>query len=200
MSKATQAIKTPDAAPKPKPAPKPGKGNRTARHSALSKEEKQQLLNDALALQKDPNFQSVLLGNLGIIAKHHGVTALTKATGLCRETHYLALKPKGNPSTINLLLILKGLGIKVDIVIRGAPHKYQQSISKAMGNYNFGMLKLALRKYCDEAYGLNVVSHQAEMCRTSIYRIVGDNGNPNTTNLIKIINAIEGDLTLEALD
>jgi len=208
------AITAPKKAPKPadatskrkaKPAKanktaSPGKGNRSRRFEALTKPQKEALLKEILKAQGTPDFQKQLLTNLHTMAKHYGFTALAKRTSFSREAHYIALKPSGNPSVMFLFSLLRALGVRVDLVISKATTKNQASISKAMEHYNFQMLKTALRTFADDMSGLKAVALDAEMCRTSIYRMIGDTGNPNTKNFIKILNAIDGKLAFSIID
>lgn len=178
----------------------PGKGNRSRRFAVLTKPQKEALLKEVLKAQGTPDFQKQLLTNLHTMAKHYGFTALAQKTSFSREAHYIALKPSGNPSVMFLFSLLRTLGVRVNLVISKATPKNQASISKAMEYYNFQMLKTALRTFADDMHGLKAVALDAEMCRTSIYRMVGDQGNPSTKNFIKILNAVDGKLTFSVVD
>jgi len=54
-------------------------------------------------------------GALGTIARAHGMTALSKETGLTREALYKALGDKGNPTLDTLLKVTKALGVRLAI-------------------------------------------------------------------------------------
>lgn len=52
---------------------------------------------------------------LGTIARSHGMTALSKETGITREALYKALGDKGNPTLDTLLKVTKALGVRLAI-------------------------------------------------------------------------------------
>ncbi|MFC0205445.1 addiction module antidote protein [Novosphingobium soli] len=52
---------------------------------------------------------------LGTIARSHGMTALSKETGITREALYKALGEKGNPTLDTLLKVTKALGLRLAI-------------------------------------------------------------------------------------
>lgn len=52
---------------------------------------------------------------LGTLARAHGMTALSKETGITREALYKALGDKGNPTLDTLLKVTKALGVRLAI-------------------------------------------------------------------------------------
>ena len=65
------------------------------------------LLNDALA-----TGDSGVVGNiLQMIAGAHGISALSRGTGIGRSSLYKAIGPEANPTLETLLKVLSGLGI-----------------------------------------------------------------------------------------
>lgn len=54
-------------------------------------------------------------GALSTIARSHGMTALSKETGITREALYKALGDKGNPTLDTLLKVTKALGLRLAI-------------------------------------------------------------------------------------
>lgn len=52
---------------------------------------------------------------LNDIARAHGITDLSRETGLSREALYKALGPSGNPTLTTLLAVTKALGIRLSV-------------------------------------------------------------------------------------
>jgi probable addiction module antidote protein len=52
---------------------------------------------------------------LGVIARSHGMTQISKDTGLGRESLYKALSGDGNPSFDTILKVTKALGLKLRV-------------------------------------------------------------------------------------
>jgi probable addiction module antidote protein len=52
---------------------------------------------------------------LGVIARSHGMTQISKETGLGRESLYKALSGDGNPSFDTILKVTKALGLKLRV-------------------------------------------------------------------------------------
>jgi probable addiction module antidote protein len=52
---------------------------------------------------------------LGVIARSHGMTQISKETGLGRESLYKALSGEGNPSFDTILKVTKALGLQLRV-------------------------------------------------------------------------------------
>ncbi|MDC7683262.1 putative addiction module antidote protein [Asticcacaulis sp. BYS171W] len=52
---------------------------------------------------------------LNDVARAHGITDLSRETGLSRETLYKAFGSTGNPTLSTLLAVVKALGIKLSV-------------------------------------------------------------------------------------
>lgn len=52
---------------------------------------------------------------LGVVARAHGMTQLSKDTGLGRESLYNALSGEANPSFDTILKVLKALGMQLHV-------------------------------------------------------------------------------------
>ncbi|WP_343685366.1 addiction module antidote protein [Asticcacaulis sp.] len=52
---------------------------------------------------------------LNDIARAHGISDLSRETGLTRETLYKAFGSAGNPTLSTLLAVIKALGIKLSV-------------------------------------------------------------------------------------
>jgi probable addiction module antidote protein len=74
-----------------------------------SEEEMLEYLNTILA-ENDPQLLAAALGD---IARTKGMTAVSKDTGLGRESLYKALSENGNPSFSTVLKVLASLGIRL---------------------------------------------------------------------------------------
>jgi probable addiction module antidote protein len=57
--------------------------------------------------ESDPN---VLLAALGDIARSEGMSKLTREVGVTRESLYVSLSSKGNPSFATVFKVLRALG------------------------------------------------------------------------------------------
>lgn len=56
---------------------------------------------------------------LGVIARAHGMTQLSKETGLGRESLYKALSGEANPSFDTILKVTKALGLQIRVEVLG---------------------------------------------------------------------------------
>lgn len=52
---------------------------------------------------------------LGVVARAHGMTQLSKDTGLGRESLYKALSGEGNPSFDTVLKVIRALGMQLHV-------------------------------------------------------------------------------------
>ena len=52
---------------------------------------------------------------LGNIARAHGMTQLSRDTGLAREGLYKALSENGNPEFVTVMKVIKALGLKLHV-------------------------------------------------------------------------------------
>lgn len=76
----------------------------------------EEYLNEAL---KDNDLKAFLVALMSIAkAKHGGVTAFAKETGYSRQTIYIALSEKGNPTFdfLNNFLNVMGLHLQVEAI------------------------------------------------------------------------------------
>jgi probable addiction module antidote protein len=86
-----------------------------------NKEDMTALLEAALE-DRDPR---VIAAAIGDIARAQGMTKIAKATGLSRESHYLALSPEGNPELDTFIKVVHALGIQLHATaIAGRVHQF----------------------------------------------------------------------------
>ena len=52
---------------------------------------------------------------LNTIARSHGMSALSRETGISREALYKAFSEKGNPTLVTLLKVMKAFGVRLSI-------------------------------------------------------------------------------------
>lgn len=52
---------------------------------------------------------------LGVVARAHGISQLSKETGLTRETLYKSLSDEGNPTLSTLTKVMKAMGMQVTV-------------------------------------------------------------------------------------
>jgi probable addiction module antidote protein len=62
----------------------------------------------------EEGFETFLVALRDIVKAQGGMTALSKATGLGRESLYKTLSPNGNPEFKTIVIILDALGLKID--------------------------------------------------------------------------------------
>ena len=68
-------------------------------------------LNDAMA-SGDP---AVVAAALGVIARAHGASRLSREAGVSRAALYNGLKPGGNPTLATVMGVMKELGLKLTV-------------------------------------------------------------------------------------
>lgn len=56
-----------------------------------------------------------ILGALNTIARSHGMTALSRETGVSREALYRAFSDSGNPTLDTLLRVMKAFGVRLAV-------------------------------------------------------------------------------------
>lgn len=66
------------------------------------------------AVFEDGDAEDIRKG-LNNVARAHGITDLSRETGLSREALYKALGPSGNPTLTTLLAVTKALGIRLSV-------------------------------------------------------------------------------------
>jgi probable addiction module antidote protein len=66
------------------------------------------------AALQDPN-PAVLHAAIGDVAKARGITAVSKKTGLGRESLYKALAPGAKPRYDTVIKVLRALGVKLAV-------------------------------------------------------------------------------------
>ncbi len=73
-----------------------------------------------IALYPEAAFEdgdpAVIAAAIGDAARAHGMTKLTKDTGLAREALYRALSEDGNPELATVLKVLKASGLKLSAI------------------------------------------------------------------------------------
>ncbi|UXC90151.1 MULTISPECIES: addiction module antidote protein [unclassified Sphingobium] len=74
-------------------------------------EDQAELLADALTT----GDVHVIAKAIGIVARAHGMTELSKETGIKRQQLYRALGPDGNPTLETMLKVLPALGLRMRI-------------------------------------------------------------------------------------
>jgi len=72
---------------------------------------------DTVLEDDDP---ALLAAALGDIARARGMTALSKATGLSRESLYKSLSGERIPTTETLFKVIHALGFKLSVTLRDA--------------------------------------------------------------------------------
>lgn len=56
---------------------------------------------------------SLVAAALGDMARAKGMTAISRETGLGRESLYKALSPEGNPEFVTILKVVRALGLRL---------------------------------------------------------------------------------------
>jgi probable addiction module antidote protein len=74
-------------------------------------EDRAELLADALAT----GDASVIAAAIGIVARAHGMTELSRETGMKRQQLYRAFGPEGNPTLETIVKVLPALGLRMRI-------------------------------------------------------------------------------------
>ena len=74
-----------------------------------------EMINAYLEEALEEGDPSLITSVLGDIAKAKGMTALSKETGLARESLYRTLSSKGNPELSSFLKIIKALGLHLEL-------------------------------------------------------------------------------------
>jgi probable addiction module antidote protein len=67
---------------------------------------------DAVLQESDP---ALLAAALGDVARAKGMTQISRATGLGRESLYKALSPEGNPELGTVLKVVQSLGLRLRV-------------------------------------------------------------------------------------
>jgi probable addiction module antidote protein len=80
----------------------------------LQSEEDMALYLDA-CIEDDPGDGSLIRTALGSIARAKGMNQLVHATGISRETLYLALSSDGNPEFSTIMQVIRALDLKLRI-------------------------------------------------------------------------------------
>ncbi len=62
--------------------------------------------------EEDPAY---IAHALGVVARAHGISQLSKETGLTRETLYKSLSDEGNPTLSTLTKVMKAMGLRVTV-------------------------------------------------------------------------------------
>jgi probable addiction module antidote protein len=66
-------------------------------------------------IEDDPGDGSLIRTALGSIARAKGMNQLVHATGISRETLYLALSSDGNPEFSTIMQVIRALDLKLRI-------------------------------------------------------------------------------------
>lgn len=74
-------------------------------------EDQAELLADAIA----SGDAHIIAKAIGVVARAHGMTELSKETGITRQQLYRALGPEGNPTLETMLKVLPALGLRMHI-------------------------------------------------------------------------------------
>ncbi|PNU04453.1 addiction module antidote protein [Novosphingobium guangzhouense] len=74
-------------------------------------EDQAELLADAVA----SGDASIIARAIGIVARAHGISDLSRATGMKRQQLYRAFGPEGNPTLETMVKVLPALGLRMRI-------------------------------------------------------------------------------------
>ncbi len=94
------------------------------KHNALSKLECQKVLAsyaselDYLQEKTCTEQPQSLVNGISVVARAHGISTLSRETGISRDGLYKAFSPTGNPSLATVMRVLKGLGYQLKIISR----------------------------------------------------------------------------------
>jgi probable addiction module antidote protein len=72
------------------------------------------------ACLEETDMPEVFLSAMRNVAKAHGVSNLAHETKLNRENLYRMFSPRGNPSVLSLIAILKALGLRLSVNFKTA--------------------------------------------------------------------------------
>lgn len=72
-------------------------------------------LADFLSAAFEEDDPAYIAHALGVVARAHGMSQLSKETGLTRETLYKSLSDEGNPTLSTLTKVMKAMGMRVTV-------------------------------------------------------------------------------------